>query len=86
MTLSVSISTEAEAKLRQRAAAEGKEPTAYASQILEEAITSPTLDELLTSVRADFAASGMSERDIMDLGREELNALRRDRKADRRCP
>ena len=38
MTLSVSITPQAEATLKERAAAAGKDPTAYASELLETAI------------------------------------------------
>ena len=81
MTLSFSLSASAEANLRQRAAAEGKDLTTYAIQILEQAAAKPTLDEILEPVRADFAASGLSDDQIMNLGRRELEALRRERKA-----
>ena len=41
MTLSISLSRETEAKLLERAAAAGKEPTAYALQLLERAVNGP---------------------------------------------
>jgi hypothetical protein len=82
MTLMLSLSAKAEANLRQRAAAEGKDLTAYATEILERAAAKAALDETLEPVRADFAASGMSDDQIMDLGRRELESLRRERKAN----
>jgi hypothetical protein len=81
MTLSVSLSPKAEAKLKKRAAAEGKDPTAYASDLLERAVTAPTIDEILAPVRKDFAKTSMSEKEIMELGRKELRALRNEKKA-----
>ena len=76
MTLSISLSRKAEAKLKERAAAEGKDPKAYASDILERAVTAPTIDEILAPVRKDFAKRGISEKEIMELGRKELRSLR----------
>lgn len=64
MTLAVPLSPQAEAKLRERAAAEGKDLTAYASKILEQAVTRPSLDELLAPLRQEFAASGTSEEEL----------------------
>jgi hypothetical protein len=53
----------------------------YASDLIEEAITRPTMDEILAPIRTDFANSGLREDEIMELGRSELEALRRDKKA-----
>lgn len=72
MTLSVSLSPQAEAKLRQRAAAAGKDLTDYAAQLLEQAITRSSLDDLLAPLRAEFAASGTSDEQLVD----QINAAR----------
>jgi plasmid stability protein len=81
MTLSLTVPPDVEARLRERAAASGQPLDAYASKILAEAIAAPTIDELLSPARADFANSGMSERKLLDLGRKELNDLRTQKKA-----
>jgi len=65
MTLTISLSPEAEAKLRQRAAAEGKDPVVYASRIVEQAVSRPSLDELLAPVREEFAASGTTDEELV---------------------
>ena len=44
MTLSVSLSAEAEAKLREKAAAVGQPLDAYASRVLEQAATGATVE------------------------------------------
>jgi hypothetical protein len=64
MTLSIFLSPQAEANLRQRAAAEGKDPTAYASELVENAVTKPTLDEILAPFRKQVSESGMSDRQL----------------------
>ncbi len=65
MMLSVLLSPEAEAKLRQRAAAEGKDPVTYASKILEQAVSRPSIDEILAPLREEFAASGTSDDELV---------------------
>ena len=66
MTLAISLSAETEAKLRARAAAEGKDPAAYASNVLEQAFNRPSLDELLAPLRQEFAASGVSDEELVE--------------------
>jgi len=65
MTLVVPISPQVEAKLRERAAAEGKGPAEYASKVLEQAVARPSLDELLAPLRQQFAASGTTDEELM---------------------
>ena len=79
MTLSISLPPQVEAKLRERAAAEGKEPTAYAAQLVEEAVTRPSLEELLSVSQAEFAATGMTKQQVLDWGHELLQKVRDDK-------
>ena len=81
MTLSVPIAPDIETKLRERAAQFGRDVTEYAAELIREGVCAPTFDELLDPVRQDFARSGMSEEEIMILGRRELDALRAEKKA-----
>jgi hypothetical protein len=74
MTLSISLSPEVEARLKERAAAEGKDPTAYVSELVAEAITQPSLEELLAVSQAEFASTGMTPDEVMDFGRDLLSA------------
>jgi pyruvate carboxylase len=64
MTISVSISKEAEAKLMAKAAAAGVDVAAYASQALERVVSRPTLDEVLEPLRAEFDQSGMTDDEL----------------------
>lgn len=82
MTLAISITSDIEAKLRARAIDAGKAPEAYAAEVLARDVTRPTLDEILAPVRDDFAQTGMSDNQIMELGRSELEALRNDKSAN----
>jgi hypothetical protein len=61
MTLRISISDQAEAKLKERAAAEGKEPTAYAAKLIEDVVIKPKLDKMLAPFRKQVAESGMTD-------------------------
>jgi len=59
--LSLSISSTAEARLRERAAASGQLLDAYAAAVLERAATTPSLDEILAPVRRQVAEATMSD-------------------------
>jgi hypothetical protein len=81
MTLSLAVPPDVEAKLRERARAIGEPLEIYASKVLVDAVTAPTIDEILAPVRADFAKTGISEQEIMELGSQELAALRAEKRA-----
>jgi len=51
MTISISLTPEAETKLRQRAARLGQDLSIVASDLLEEAVRRPSVDELLAPAR-----------------------------------
>jgi hypothetical protein len=59
--LSLSLSPAAEARLRERAAASGQPLDAYAAAVLEQAATTPSLDEILAPVRRQVADAGMTD-------------------------
>ena len=80
MTLDIHLSPEAARLLRDRAAAKGLDVAEYASRIVEEDLLKPTLDEILAPVRADFAQSGMTEDEILELGRSEIESLRNEKR------
>ncbi len=61
MQLHISISKEAEAKLRERAAAGGRSPEAVAAELVEDAVRQRSLQDVLAPVWAEFEASGMSD-------------------------
>lgn|GEM_PF-3501565 len=76
MNMTISISKQVADKLRRRARASGQPLPAYASKIVEHAIQGPTLEELLAPVQADFARSGMTEKQLLGLGRKLLHKVR----------
>jgi len=79
MTLTLTLTADVEAKLRERAAENGQPPDVYASRVLAEGIGSPRIEELLAPVRKEVADSGMTEAQLMDLGRELLEKVRAER-------
>lgn len=81
MTLSVSIAPEIEQRLRERARASGRDVAEYAAELIRQGVTAPTVDEILAPVQEDFARSRMSDDEIMELGRRELDALRAGRQS-----
>jgi hypothetical protein len=76
MVLSISLSPVAEAKLKERAVAEGKDPSAYAADLLEKAVTRPSLEELLTPSQAEFARTGKTKDQVMEIGRRAVERVR----------
>jgi len=73
MTLKLNLSADLETKLRQRAAAAGKDPEAFALEVLNEKLRGPeTLAEILAPVHKEFRESGMSEEDLRALSEKAL--------------
>ncbi len=81
MTINISLSPEAETKLRQRAAKLGQDPAVVASDLLEEAVRRPSVDEMLAPARRQVADSGWKEEELDDFFREVLKEVRHEKKA-----
>jgi hypothetical protein len=64
MSLTITLSPAAEAKLRAKAAANGQPLDEYASRVLEQAATTPTVDEVLAPFRQQVAQSGMTNEEL----------------------
>ena len=79
MTLDVRLSSEAEKRLRERAAAAGLDVRSCATRILEDVLAKPSLDEVLGPIRQRFAASGISEDELSDDLDREQQAMRQAR-------
>lgn len=81
MTISISLTPEAETKLRQRAASLGQDLSIVASDLLEEAVRRPSVDELLAPARKQVAESGLADRALDDFFRGVLKEVRDEKKA-----
>ncbi|HEY8749528.1 MAG TPA: hypothetical protein VIM11_16210 [Tepidisphaeraceae bacterium] len=66
MTITISISPNAESRLRERAEASGQAMEAYIAQVVELAASSSDVDELLAPFRQQVAESGMSDEELDD--------------------
>jgi hypothetical protein len=86
MTLSIPLTPKAEAALRQRAVATGKDPATVASELLTRALTQTTeltlerLEEISGQSYRNFLASGMTDE---QLG-EELERIKHEDRARKR--
>jgi hypothetical protein len=82
MTLSVQISSEAEAKLKAKALAAGVDVETYVSALLAQ-ITQPplSLEEISGPVAGDFAKSGMTEDELGDLLEHAKHAMRAEKRS-----
>lgn len=81
MTINIALTPEAESKLRQRAAVSGQDMVTIASDLLEQAITRPSVDELLAPARKQVAESSMSDDQVDDFFRGVLKEVRDEKKA-----
>jgi hypothetical protein len=70
------LSESARAKLAERAAQNGQDVAAYASGLVEQAVTQPTIDEILAPYRKQVAESSMSDEKLDDFHRELLTKAR----------
>ena len=61
MVLSIEIAPQTEARLRQQAEAVGKDVPTFVSQLIEQATGKLSLDEVLLSLRKQFAQTGISD-------------------------
>ena len=80
MDVVISIPDQVADKLRRRARAHGQRMRTYTSKIVQQAVQGPTLEELLAPVQRDFARSGMTEKQWLDLGRDLLDKVRAEKK------
>ena len=81
MDMTISIPDDIARKLQERAATSGQTLPAYAAKLVTDTVTKPTLDELLAPVRRQVEDSRMSDTELDDFLRDELEAHRREKKA-----
>jgi hypothetical protein len=81
MNVTISIPDDVAEQLERRAADVGQSVPAYASRVVADTVTRPTLDDILAPVRDDFSRSGMTEGELLDLGRSALAEVRQAKKA-----
>jgi hypothetical protein len=75
MTLTIRVAPDVGARLRERAESKGQDVAEYVEVLVAEEVSRPTLDEVLAPLRADFAASGMTEDELDALVESERQAI-----------
>lgn len=75
------LSEWARAKLAEQAANTGQDLSAVASDLIEQAVTRPTIDEVLAPYRRQVAESGMSDDELDNFHRDLLAKVRSEKKA-----
>ena len=68
--LQIPLSPAAEEILRERAAASGEDVSCYAARLLQEALSAPSVEELLTPFRKQVEDSGITDGELNQLGEE----------------
>jgi hypothetical protein len=80
LALKLRLSRATSDKLAQRAAETGKPLNEYASELIEHAVNTPSLDEVLAPVRAEFEDSGMSDDELSDVLEKAKHQMRAERR------
>lgn len=82
MTFEISISSEAEAQLREKAATAGENVADYAAGVLERCARRPlTLEEISGPIADEFRQSGMSEDELTEMLETAKHEMRRQRRS-----
>ena len=83
VVLSISISGEAEATLRAKAAMAGVDPASYVSTLVEQSAVGriPSIAEISGPIAEEFEASGMTEEELADILEDAKHAMRAERRA-----
>jgi hypothetical protein len=68
--LQVPLTPETEATLRQRASEHGEDVAAYAARLLRDAVTAPSVNELLAPFRRQVEQSGVTDEELDGLCEE----------------
>jgi hypothetical protein len=79
--LQIALPPDTEASLRERAKASGADVSAYAARLLQEALATPSVDELLAPFRQQVEQSGLTDEQLNQFGEE----LRRESRQEQRA-
>ena len=81
LAMKLRLSKTASDKLIQRATETGRDLAAVASELIEQAVAQPPIDQVLAPFRKQVADSGMSDAELDAFFQAELNAHRLEKKA-----
>jgi hypothetical protein len=79
--LQIPLSPATEETLRERAKSSGSDVSGYAARLIQEALSTPSVDELLAPFRKQVEESGITDEELDRLGEE----LRREARLERRA-
>lgn len=79
--LQIPLSPDTEETLRDRAKANGQDVSSYAARLLQEALSTPSVDELLAPFRTQVEKSGITDEGIHQLGEELRREVRQENQA-----
>ena len=82
--LQILLPPDCEEVLRERAQAIGEDVSSYAARLLEQALSTPSIDELLAPFRRQVEESGMTDQQLDEFG-EELRREVRQEQHERRA-
>jgi hypothetical protein len=76
MAITIPLTSETEERLMLSAQARGVTVADFAKDLLERAAYRPTIDQILSPIRAEFAQTQMTNEDLLEFGTGVLNKLR----------
>jgi len=79
--LQIPLPPNTEETLRERAQANGEDVSSYAARLLQEALSAPSVDELLAPFRKQVEDSGITDEELIELGEELRHEVRQDKQA-----
>jgi len=79
--LQIPLSPDAEEALRTRAEANGEDVSALAARLLQEALNTPSVEELLAPFRKQVDESGMTDEELNALGEDLRREMRQESEA-----
>lgn len=77
--LQVPLSPDTERALRERAHANGEDVASYAARLIQQALTTPSVDELLAPFRREVEESGIADDELDRLGEELRQEVRQEK-------
>jgi hypothetical protein len=79
--LQIPLSPDTEETLRDRAKANGQDVSSYAARLLQEALSTPSVDDLLAPFRKQVEESGITDEELHQLGEELRREVRYENQA-----
>ena len=79
-SVTLRLSERAQARLAEQAANSGRDLSAVASDLIEHAVNRPSIAEIMAPVRKQITESGMSDQELDDFLRGQIEAHRQESK------